>query len=74
MSSLACAGQQYINRMSAGASPSVFRCAQCEQVEPQCQCDKYCCLCQAVVGVRICADGLMYCQPCREACDYEITY
>ena len=36
-----------------------------------CECEKYCCLCQAVIDIRICADGLMYCEHCRKACDYK---
>jgi len=60
--------------MSAGTSHTAFRCSQCEQLEPFCQCTKYCNLCQSVEEVRICADGLMYCQPCREACDMEFVY
>ena len=60
--------------MSAGPSHTAFRCSQCDQLEPYCQCDKYCCLCQAVEDIRICADGLMYFRPCREACDLELIY
>lgn len=42
-------------------------------MEDTCQCEKYCCLCQAVADIRICADGLMYCEPCRKACDYKTS-
>lgn len=48
-----------------------FRCLQCEQIEQQCKCDKYCVLCQGEDNVRLCEDGNYYCLPCREACDYE---
>src|SRR5258708_38722863 len=60
----------YITVMAAGTCPAKYRCAQCEMPEAQCECDKYCCLCQTVLEVRICQDGLMYCEPCRNACDY----
>ena len=53
--------------MAAGTK---YRCAQCEQPESQCRCEKYCCLCQSVMEVRVCEDGLMYCVFCRDACDY----
>jgi hypothetical protein len=46
-------------------------CAQCEQPENKCECEKYCCLCQSELNIRLCTDGLYYCQPCREACDYK---
>ena len=41
--------------------------------EGSCDCDKFCCLCQAVIDIRICADGLMYCEDCRKACDYKAS-
>ena len=41
--------------------------------EGQCECDKYCCLCQTTLDVRICLDGLMYCEACRTACDYKTS-
>ena len=47
--------------------------AQCEQSEAHCACDKYCVLCQTEIDVRLCTDGLMYCQPCRYACDYKVA-
>jgi hypothetical protein len=25
------------------------------------------------MDIRICADGLMYCEPCRTACDYKTS-
>lgn len=59
--------------MSTGTSPAHYRCAQCEQPENNCECEKFCCLCQSVVDIRICADGLMYCEPCRKACDYKTS-
>ena len=46
---------------------------QCEQTERDCQCEKYCCLCQSVIDVRLCNDGLLYCEPCRQACDYKTS-
>ena len=54
----------------ATTKPKV-RCAQCEMSESKCDCEKYCCLCQSQIDVRLCYDGLYYCQPCREACDYK---
>src|ERR1700734_4178728 len=56
---------------SSGTSHNKFRCAQCEMPEGSCECDKFCCLCQTTTDVRICEDGLMYCEPCRSACDYK---
>ncbi len=62
-----------LENMSTGTSSEKCRCAQCEQPEGSCQCEKYCCLCQSVIDVRICQDGLMYCEPCRTACDYKTS-
>jgi len=59
--------------MSTAASHTKFFCAQCERPEDKCECDKYCCLCQSSLDVRICKDGLMYCEPCRTACDYKTS-
>jgi len=57
--------------MSTGTGSAKYRCAQCEQPEADCQCEKYCCLCQAVLDIRLCTDGLLYCEACRSACDYK---
>jgi hypothetical protein len=46
-------------------------CAQCEQSESRCWCEKFCILCQSQLDIRLCTDGLMYCEPCRTACDYK---
>jgi hypothetical protein len=62
-----------LGSMSAETSSQKCRCAQCEQVEGSCECEKFCCLCQSVIDVRICQDGLMYCEPCRTACDYKTS-
>ena len=59
--------------MSTATGRAKFRCAQCEQPEGSCFCEKYCCLCQSVIDVRLCTDGLMYCEPCRTACDYKTS-
>jgi hypothetical protein len=67
------AAQRYIIPMSTGTGSAKYRCAQCEMAEDQCECDKYCCLCQTVLEVRVCQDGLMYCEPCRNACDYKTS-
>ena len=63
----------YIAGMSAGTSRAKCRCAQCEMPEAQCECDKFCCLCQSQLDIRICQDGLMYCEPCRAASDYKTS-
>jgi sulfur transfer complex TusBCD TusB component (DsrH family) len=46
---------------------------QCEMNEERCECEKYCCNCQSQIDVRLCQDGLYYCVPCREACDYKVS-
>ena len=65
--------QRYIIPMSTGTGQAKYRCAQCEMPEAQCNCEKYCCLCQTVLDVRVCQDGLMYCDACRNACDYKTS-
>jgi hypothetical protein len=47
-----------------------YRCLQCEMTEDRCQCERFCCLCQSFMEVRLGQDGLYYCQACREACQY----
>ena len=59
--------------MSTATGPAKFRCAQCEKSEGDCLCEKYCYLCQSVIEVRLCSDGLMYCEPCRTACGYKTS-
>jgi hypothetical protein len=59
--------------MSTGTSRTRVHCAQCELPESQCACEKFCCLCQSELDVRICQDGLMYCEACRTACDYKTS-
>jgi hypothetical protein len=49
------------------------RCAQCEATEDRCECEKYCVLCQSQLDVRLCLDGLFYCEACREACEYKVA-
>jgi hypothetical protein len=61
----------YRSSMSTGTGSAKVRCAQCEQPESNCECEKYCCLCQTVLDVRLCTDGLLYCEACRTACDYK---
>ena len=51
-----------------------FVCFQCETPESRCKCVRYCCLCHAQFDVRLCEDGLYYCQPCRESCDLRAQY
>jgi hypothetical protein len=59
--------------MSTGTTHAKFRCGQCEMPEDQCDCDRFCVLCQSQLDIRICKDGLMYCEPCRSACDYKTS-
>jgi len=51
-----------------------FICAQCDQQEEHCSCEKYCTLCQGLNNVRLCADGVYYCLDCREACDLQAQF
>jgi len=30
-------------------------------------------LCQSELEVRLCTDGLLYCEACRIACDYKLA-
>jgi hypothetical protein len=48
-----------------------FICVMCDKPESDCQCEKYCMLCKSPEGLRLCADGCYYCEPCREACDFQ---
>ena len=57
---------RYIHAMA-----ETFRCTLCDQEESRCQCDKYCFMCQGGHDVRLCQDGMYYCQECREACDLQ---
>jgi hypothetical protein len=59
--------------MSTGTGSAKYHCAQCEQPENNCECEKFCCLCQSVLDIRLCTDGLLYCEPCRKACDYKTS-
>jgi hypothetical protein len=56
----------------ASTTQKKYYCMQCELTEEKCDCEKYCCQCQGQVGIRLCQDGLYYCPPCREACDYRV--
>jgi hypothetical protein len=47
-----------------------YRCFLCDATEQNCQCDRYCCLCQSMMEIHLGQDGLYYCQSCREACEY----
>jgi hypothetical protein len=59
--------------MSTGTGSAKYRCAQCERPEGSCECEKFCCLCQAVIDIRICSDSLMYCEACRTVCGYKAS-
>jgi hypothetical protein len=48
-------------------------CAQCDKAEDYCTCEKYCCICKGMEGVRLAMDGLYYCPDCREACDVPLA-
>lgn len=48
-----------------------YKCMICEQDEDNCQCQKYCTICQSENDCRMWSDGLYYCQECREVCDYQ---
>jgi hypothetical protein len=63
----------YIRPMSTTSKDTANKvhCSQCDQPERQCDCEKFCCLCQSMLDIKLCHDGLYYCQPCREACDYK---
>ncbi len=57
----------YIERGAKVGRPVL--CAQCDSPEASCNCEKYCCFCQAQFSIRLCVDGLYYCPDCREACE-----
>jgi hypothetical protein len=67
------AAPRYLIPMSTGTAKGKCRCGQCEMPEAQCECDKFCCLCQSQLDIRICQDGLMYCEPCRSSCGYKTS-
>ncbi len=48
-----------------------FRCLQCDQEEERCNCDKFCGFCEGFNDVRLCPDGIYYCQDCRLSCGYK---
>ena len=41
----------------ASTTQKKYHCMQCELTEEKCDCEKYCCLCQGQVGIRLCQDG-----------------
>src|SRR5512143_2690107 len=43
--------------LMAAKPASQIRCAQCEQLESRCWCEKFCILCQSQLDVRLCTDG-----------------
>jgi hypothetical protein len=65
--------RRYSSLMTTATTKNKYRCMQCEMTEDRCQCERYCCLCQAQVDIRLCRDGLFYCVPCRDACDYTVA-
>src|SRR5205807_1908173 len=52
--------------MASTTTKTKYRCMQCELTEEKCQCDKYCCLCQSQIDIRLFQDGLYYCPPSCE--------
>ena len=48
-------------------------CSNCERIEAECKCDRYCCICVGQRDIRLCTDGLYYCPDCREACDIRVV-
>ncbi len=48
-------------------------CMLCDKPEVECKCDRYCCYCKGLEGIRLCTDGLYYCPDCREACDIRVV-
>jgi hypothetical protein len=59
--------------MSSRPGVSRIVCAQCERPEASCGCEKFCVYCQSQLDVRLCTDGLFYCEACRTACDYKVA-
>ncbi len=58
-------------RVTVAHMADKFKCAVCDLEESNCQCEKYCSLCQGAHDVRLCQDGMYYCLECREACDFQ---
>jgi len=48
-------------------------CAVCDKPEHECDCARYCIICHGQWQIRLCNDGLFYCQDCREACDLSLA-
>jgi hypothetical protein len=59
--------------MSSKSATHHIVCAQCEQPETNCLCEKFCVLCQSELNVHLCTDGLLYCDACRSACEYKLA-
>jgi len=53
--------------------PAPVHCAICDLAEEQCQCERYCVICQGQYNVRLCVDGLYYCPDCRRACEVALA-
>ena len=47
-----------------------YICTVCGAAEEDCQCPRFCILCKAESGVRLCEDGCYYCADCQEICGY----
>ena len=48
-------------------------CSQCDKPEHECRCDRYCCICVGLDGVKLGMDGLYYCPECLRACDVKLA-
>jgi len=48
-------------------------CVVCDQIEHECKCDRYCCICKGQHAIRLCMDGQFYCPDCREACEISVV-
>ena len=59
--------------MSSRPGISRIICANCERTEDNCFCEKYCVYCQSQLDVRLCTDGLYYCEACRSACECKVA-
>ena len=59
--------------MSTGTGHAKYRARNASSPKTRLPVRKVLRLCQSVLDVRICNDGLMYCEPCRTACDYKTS-
>jgi hypothetical protein len=48
-------------------------CVMCDRHEESCDCPRYCVICHGQHQIRLCSDGMFYCQDCREACEVTLA-